>query len=127
MVVNFSNAQNGLKSRDGSELKGFIVAGEDKVWHSAKAVVKNGKQLWVSSSEVKNPVAVRYAWASWCPEANLINKEGLPASVFRSDKWDLSTKGVEDPFAGKRVTPAKAKEATPAAAPDNKSAPKKAA
>jgi sialate O-acetylesterase len=106
-VINFSNAQNGLKSRDGGELKGFLIAGEDKVWHTANAKIQNGKQVRVSSDEVPDPAAVRYAWESWCPEANLINKEGLPTSVFRTDKWDLSTKGIESPF----TTPAAAKAA----------------
>lgn len=115
MVINFSNAQNGLKSRDGSELKGFIIAGEDKVWHTAKAKIQNGKQVRVFSDEVPNPVAVRYAWESWCPEANLVNKEGLPTSLFRTDKWDLSTKGVENPWA-----PAAAAKPAPAKAADAK-------
>jgi sialate O-acetylesterase len=132
MVINFSNAQNGLKSRDGGELKGFIIAGEDKVWHAAKAKIQNGKQVRVSSDEVPNPVAVRYAWESWCPEANLVNKEGLPASLFRTDKWDLSTKGAENPWAAAAAAkpqPAKAgakpasggkEEVRPALIPDKK-------
>jgi sialate O-acetylesterase len=97
-VINFSNGA-GLKARDGGDIKGFIICGEDKVWKPATAKVVEGRpSLNVSSPEVKSPVAVRYAWASWCPEANLVNKEGLPTSCFRTDKFDLSTKGVEDPF-----------------------------
>lgn len=97
-VINFSNG-SGLKARDGGDLQGFIICGEDKVWKPAKAKVVEGRpSISVSSPEVKTPVAVRYAWASWCPEANLVNKDGLPASCFRTDKFDLSTKGVEDPF-----------------------------
>ena len=55
---------------------------------------------------MKSPVAVRYAWSSWCPEANLVNKDGLPASCFRTDKFDLSTKGMEDPFKDSQPKPA---------------------
>lgn len=112
-VINFSNG-SGLKSRDGGDLKGFIICGEDKVWKPATAKIVEGRpSLNVSSPEVKSPVAVRYAWASWCPEANLVNKDGLPASCFRTDKFDLSTKGAEDPF--KENLPAPAAPAAPAA------------
>lgn len=97
-VINFSNGV-GLKAREGKTLQGFIIAGEDKVWKPAKATVVSGRpQVRVWNEEIKKPVAVRYAWASWSPEANLVNKEGLPTSVFRTDKWDLSTKGVLSPF-----------------------------
>ena len=113
-VINFSNG-SGLKARDGGDLKGFIICGEDKVWKPATAKVVEGRpSLNVSSPEVKSPVAVRYAWASWCPEANLVNKDGLPASCFRTDKFDLSTKDVEDPF--KEVVPDAAAPAAPAPA-----------
>ncbi|CAN5909066.1 sialate O-acetylesterase [soil metagenome] len=113
--ISWSNVGGGLKTRDGGELTGFIIAGEDKVWKPAKAKIV-GKQVQVWSSEVAVPVAVRYAWSSWCPEANLINAEGLPASLFRTDKWELSTKGNENPFAPPAVkAPAAPKtEAKPA-------------
>jgi sialate O-acetylesterase len=96
-VISFSNVGGGLKTRDGGDLKGFIIAGEDKVWKPAKAKIV-GKQVHVWSDEIAKPAAVRYHWESWEPEANLVNKEGLPASLFRTDKWDLSTKGRENPF-----------------------------
>lgn len=96
--ISWSNVGGGLKTRDGGEPTGFIIAGEDKVWKPAKAKIV-GKQVQVWSPDVAVPVAVRYAWSSWCPEANLINAEGLPASLFRTDKWELSTKGKENPFA----------------------------
>jgi sialate O-acetylesterase len=69
----------------GSELKGFAIAGADKkfVWADAKI---EGDTVVVSSPEVKEPVAVRYAWAD-NPECNLYNKEGLPASPFRTDDF----------------------------------------
>ena len=129
-VINFSNG-TGLKARDGGEIQGFIICGEDKVWKPAKAKVVEGRpSINVSSPEVKTPVAVRYAWSSWCPEANLVNKDGLPASCFRTDKFDLSTKGMEDPFKEALPKPAapapekkdetKKEEVKPALKPDAK-------
>jgi sialate O-acetylesterase len=117
VVINFSNG-SGLKARDGGELKGFVICGSDKVWKPAKARVFPGRpQVHVWSDEVKSPIAVRYAWASWCPEANLVNKDGLPSSCFRTDKFDLSTKGVENPFA---ETAPQAAVPAPAAVPAKK-------
>jgi sialate O-acetylesterase len=121
-VINFSNGV-GLKSRDGGDLKGFIICGGDKVWKPAKAKIVEGRpSVNVWSDEVKTPAAVRYAWASWCPEANLVNKDGLPTSCFRTDKFDLSTKGVEDPFKEALPVPApgspKKEEVRPAVKPE---------
>ncbi|HTJ79757.1 MAG TPA: sialate O-acetylesterase [Rariglobus sp.] len=68
-----------------TELKGFGIAGADKKFVWAKAVIE-GNTVVVSSDQVPAPVAVRYDWAE-SPEGNLYNKEGLPASPFRSDDW----------------------------------------
>lgn len=68
-------------------LKGFAVAGEDRKWAWAEAVIE-GNTVLLSSLEVKSPVAVRYAYRMNPQGAcNLYNKEGLPASPFRTDKW----------------------------------------
>lgn len=83
--VSFDHAK-GLKSRDGGPLKRFEIAGQDKVWHWAEAKI-DGDAVMVSSAEVAEPVAVRYAWAANPEGANLVNAEGLPASVFRTDDW----------------------------------------
>ncbi len=82
--VSFDHVGTGLMAKEG-ELKGFAIAGEDKkwVWADAKIV---GKSIIVSSPKVDKPMAVRYAWAN-NPVANLYNKEGLPASSFRTDDW----------------------------------------
>ena len=69
-----------------TELKGFVLAGEDKAWVWADAKVE-GDTVLVSCPQVTNPVAVRYAWAN-NPACNLYNKEGLPAAPFRSDTWE---------------------------------------
>jgi sialate O-acetylesterase len=69
----------------GGTLKGFQVAGADRKFVTATARI-DGSTVVVSSAEVQNPVAVRYAWAA-DPEANLTGAEGLPASPFRTDRW----------------------------------------
>jgi sialate O-acetylesterase len=87
--IEFDHAK-GLKSRDGGPLKRFEIAGADQKWHWAEALI-DGETVVVSSPAVAKPVAVRYAWASNPEGANLVNAEGLPASLFRTDDWKLST------------------------------------
>ena len=82
--LSFRNAQ-GMKASDGGKLKGFAIAGEDKKFVWGDAVVE-GDHVIVSSPEVKEPYAVRYAWGD-NPECNLVNEIGLPASPFRTDEW----------------------------------------
>jgi sialate O-acetylesterase len=90
--LKFDHVGGGLKARDGSQIKGFAIAGEDQkfVWADAKI---DGDDVIVSSKDVTNPVAVRYAWADNPDTANLINAEGLPASPFRTDDWKMLTAG----------------------------------
>lgn len=73
------------ESNGNQKLVGFAIAGADKkfVWADAKL---DGDSVVVSSDQVPNPVAVRYAWGN-NPAANLYNKAGLPASPFRTDDW----------------------------------------
>ena len=68
------------------KLRKFAIAGDDKKWVWADAVI-DGKTVVVSSPEVPKPVAVRYAFASNPDGCNLYNNEGLPASPFRTDEW----------------------------------------
>lgn len=79
------NYAEGIKSADGNELKGFAIAGADKKFYWAKAVIQ-GNQILVSSDQVSNPVSVRYAWEN-NPTVNLTNSSNLPASPFRTDIW----------------------------------------
>ncbi len=83
--VQFNHVGGGLVALDSKPLRGFAVAGDDRVFHWAKAEVR-GSELVVWSPEVKKPVAVRYAWAD-NPDCNLYNRDGFPASPFRSDDW----------------------------------------
>ncbi len=69
----------------------FEIAGEDKLWHPATAVI-DGKTVVVSSPQVSKPVAVRYAFCQNPENANLYNNDGLPASPFRTDDWPLINK-----------------------------------
>lgn len=82
--ISFGHAGGGLKAGDG-KLRGFAIAGRDRKFKWAQARIE-GDDVLVSSPEVSNPVAVRYAWQD-NPEASLYNQEGLPASPFRTDNW----------------------------------------
>ncbi|PCJ57395.1 MAG: hypothetical protein COA79_16130 [Planctomycetota bacterium] len=76
-----------LEVKDG-KLGHFSIAGEDKKWFWAEAVI-DGKDVLVSCKDVKKPIAIRYGFAKNPASANLYNKEGLPASPFRTDDWLL--------------------------------------
>jgi sialate O-acetylesterase len=89
--LTFGNTENGLKASKGEMLTGFAIAGADKKFHWAKAAIQ-GNQVIVSSDEVANPIAVRYAWGN-NPVANLVTNDGLPASPFRTDTWQGITFG----------------------------------
>lgn len=82
--LKFKHVGGGLKSRDGKPLSWFTIAGEDGKFVEAKAVI-DGKTVVVSSETVKTPKAVRFGWNK-IAEPNLSNKDGLPASPFRTDR-----------------------------------------
>ena len=85
-LVSFDHTGLGL-SPEKTDLDCFELAGEDRVFHPAKARVhKDRKRVVVSSEAVPAPVAVRFAFHSW-HKTNLYNTEGLPAAPFRSDNW----------------------------------------
>ena len=86
MVLQFDHVGGGLVAGNGKPLNGFSIAGKNGKFTWANAVIK-GETIEVSSKDIPNPVAVRYAWADNPEEANLYNREGLPASPFRTDTW----------------------------------------
>jgi len=90
VVLTFESVGDGLKTLDGEAPTGFAVAGEDKVFHWAKAEIHSGREVHLSSETVKEPVAVRYGWSDF-PVVNLANSSGLPASPFRTDGWPATT------------------------------------
>ncbi|HVG26440.1 MAG TPA: hypothetical protein VM865_02450, partial [Acidobacteriaceae bacterium] len=89
--LHFAHAEGGLVVK-GDKPEEFEIAGADHVWHWADAHVF-GDTVIVSSSEVQDPKAARYAWQS-NPAATLYNQAGLPAVPFRTDDWPLSTEAA---------------------------------
>src|SRR5208282_4496825 len=81
-ILSFTHIGSGLVAK-GGDLKGFTIAGENKKFVPAHAEIQ-GEEIVVASDQVTKPVAVRYGWAN-VPDVNLYNKEGLPASPFRTD------------------------------------------
>jgi sialate O-acetylesterase len=81
-ILSFAHTGAGLVAKEG-DLKGFTLAGTDGKFVPAKAEIV-GETVVVSAPGVTQPVAVRYGWAN-VPDGNLFNKEGLPASPFRTD------------------------------------------
>ena len=78
------DAPDGIAARGGgAQLRGFELAGDDHRYHAAQANIEGGS-IVVSSAEVPHPAAVRYAWSDNPVEANLVDRNGLPASPFRS-------------------------------------------
>ena len=83
--VKFTHLGGGLVAK-GGDLKWFQVAGADRNFVDAVAKI-DGSTIVVTAAGVPAPVAVRYAWHRWPEGANLYNREGLPASPFRTDDW----------------------------------------
>ena len=89
-IVKFSDIGSGLAIRGDEPLKGFAIASKDGKFVWAKASI-DGNTVVLSADDVKEPAAVRYSWAE-NPIGNLINKEGLPASPFKTDVADSAKK-----------------------------------
>ena len=89
-IIRFNHVGSGLVARDG-ELKGFTIAGEDRKFVPAQAEIE-GDKVVVQSPQVAKPIAVRYGWEDY-PVVNLWNKDGLPASPFRTDNFPMITAG----------------------------------
>ncbi|MBT3194376.1 MAG: hypothetical protein HN341_17660 [Verrucomicrobia bacterium] len=92
VVVSFDYTGSGLMAK-GGELKGFAIAGPDKtfVWADAAIAQRDGEDcVEVSAAAIKDPAAVRYAWADNPVGCSLYSTEGFPASPFRTDTWDLT-------------------------------------
>lgn len=83
--IYFTNIGTGLMAKNG-ELKGFEIAGADKQFYLANAKIE-GDHVIVYSEGINNPVALRFGWADDAGIDNLFNKEGFPASPFRTDEW----------------------------------------
>jgi len=88
IVLHFDHVGSGLDAR-GGELKGFQICGADHRWQWAKATIQ-GDTVVVTHYDIAEPIAVRYGWADF-PVVNLWNKNGLPASPFRTDEFPVTT------------------------------------
>lgn len=86
VMLTFKHTGKGLAFKNGDKLQGFMIAGADKKFFWADARI-DWASVFVSSKDVPNPVAVRYAWSNAFQWANLFNQDGLPAQPFRTDAW----------------------------------------
>lgn len=87
ITLSFTNVGSGLMTKDkDGYIKGFEIAGADKLFHYAKAHI-DGDKVVVYNDSVSAPVAIHYNWADYADSGDLFNKEGFPASPFRTDSW----------------------------------------
>lgn len=92
VTLTFDHIGSGLMVK-GDKLTGFSIAGEDQKFVWADAVI-DGKNVIVSHPSIEKPEAVRFGWADF-PIVNLFNEEGLPATPFRTDDWQVETQPKE--------------------------------
>ena len=90
--IQFNNADNGLMAK-GDIITSFEIASEDKIFLPAQAKII-GNTIVVSNKNIKNPVAVRFAFNNTAMP-NLFNKEGLPVNLFRTDNWEVNTAPIK--------------------------------
>ena len=108
VYITFDYTGTGLIAK-GGKLKTFAIAGADRkfVWADAEIINRDGvESVVVSSSEVKEPASVRYAWATNPVECNLFSSEGFPASPFRTDDW----KAIKPEKSAEEKAPSKKKK-----------------
>jgi sialate O-acetylesterase len=92
IILSFNNVGSGLVTTDKyGYIKGFEIAGNDQVFHYARAFIK-GNTVVLSSDKVEKPVAIHFSWMADASESNLFNKESFPAEPFRTDEWKIVTK-----------------------------------
>jgi sialate O-acetylesterase len=96
IVLSFTNIGSGFMAANDpyGYLKGFEIAGSDQKFSYAKALI-DGDRIVVFQDNVSAPVAVRYNWADDASAGNLYNKDGFPASPFRTDTWKGITEDVK--------------------------------
>jgi sialate O-acetylesterase len=86
LCLYFDNAPLGIAPM-GVDLSGFEIAGEDKVYHTAKAMIDTKtRKLFVYSEDISNPIAVRYAYKNYV-EASVFSVAGMPVAPFKTDNW----------------------------------------
>lgn len=92
--LHFTDSYGKLKTKDAAPPKGFAISGADRRYVYAQAEI-DGEDVIVWSDEVKEPVAVRYAWANNPAGCNLCNAAALPAIPFRTDDWPAKTQDAK--------------------------------
>jgi sialate O-acetylesterase len=92
VLVRFKNSNGSLKTANGKAPGNFQIAGADHKFYWATAEILDQNTIKVSSAQVQQPVAVRYAWEDNPADANVVNAENLPLLPFRTDNW----KGLTD-------------------------------
>ena len=85
-IVTFDHPGSGLCVRYNDDLRGFAIAGSDRVWHWAHAQIQEPNQVIIWNEKTPHPAFVRYAWGD-NPECNLYTNDGLPATPFRTDTF----------------------------------------
>ena len=84
VLVRFDCFGSKLRTTGLNEAVGFAVSGSNHIWHWASGKLLGGDRVELTCNDVKDPVAVRYAWAN-NPACNLTSLEGLPVTPFRTD------------------------------------------
>lgn len=115
ILIRLQGVNGKLRSVDDKPLTGFAIAGADRKWVWANAKIVGDGEVEVRSDKVRDPLAVRYAWAD-NPVSNLYDSAGLPVTPFRTDQWP----GVSNP--PKKVEPPKEAEPAKKAAASKKAA-----
>ena len=94
VLLTFKETGSGLlvKNRYGY-INGFSIAGSDKKFYWARAILTGNNTVRVMAGAVASPVAVRYGWADNPGDLNLYNREGLPVHPFRTDDWPGISQG----------------------------------
>lgn len=95
-IVTFAHVGGGLLAADGQALRHFEIAGESGPFVPAKAEI-SGETVVVTGEGITNPRAVRYAWKADPVGINFFNREGLPASPFRTDTDKINLEEAPTP------------------------------
>ena len=97
IMLEFDSIGSGMMSARPGQPDAFAIAGKNREWHWAHAEIK-GNTVILSAKEIQKPIAARYAWAMNPSRRNLLyNREGIPASPFRTDNWPLFDQDNDQP------------------------------